>query len=200
MTRRNPWNGYGGGDQMPLAGYATLLGAWVGLFGSVGYGLARRRMLPRLRGRDIALLGIATHKITRIATKDWVTAPLRASFTRYDGSLGSGEVKEKSRGRGLRRAMGDLLTCNYCTGPWVAGALLAAWARAPDATRTVAVLFTAVATSDFLHETYDNLRSSRKLVEARKSRDEAEQEVAAAERDERASPLLQTPASAQGPA
>ncbi len=185
---------------MPLAGYATLLGAWVGLFGTFGYRLARRRELPRLRGRDLALLGVATHKITRIATRDWVTAPLRASFTTYGGSLGSGEVREKSRGRGLRRAVGDLLTCNYCTGPWVAGALLAGWAKAPNATRTVAALFTAVATSDFLHEIYENLRSSRKLAEARSSRDAAERELATAERDVRGAPLVQTPASAHGTA
>ncbi len=185
---------------MPLAGYATLLGAWVGLFGTLGYRLARRRELPRIRGRDLALLGVATHKITRIATRDWVTAPLRASFTRSGGSLGSGEVSEKSRGRGLRRAVGDLLTCNYCTGPWVAGALLAAWAKAPDATRTIATLFTAVATSDFLHELYENLRSSRKLAEARRSLDTAEREHAVAEREARRQPLVQTPVSAHGTA
>lgn len=183
---------------MPLAGYATLLGAWVTLFGTLGYRMARRHELPRLRGRDLALLGIATHKITRIATRDWVTAPLRASFTTYRGSLGSGEVSEKSRGSGLRRAIGDLVTCNYCTGPWVAGALLAGWAKAPAATRTVAALFTAVATSDFLHEIYENLRSSRKLAEARSSLDTAKRERPAAERDIRRAPLVQTSVSGEG--
>lgn len=160
MSRWNPWREYQGGDEMPLAGYAVLLCAWVGIFGTLGYRLARRRELPRLRGADLALLGAATHKITRIVTKDWVTAPLRAGFTTYGGSLGSGEVKEKSRGRGLRRALGDLLTCNYCTGPWVAGALMAAWAKAPEATRAVAALFTAVTASDFLHEGYEKLATT----------------------------------------
>lgn len=155
---------------MPLGGYAALLAAWATLFGGVGARLARRRRLPAPGPGELALIGIATHKLTRIITKDWVTAPLRAPFTTYQASSGSGEVEEKSRGAGLRRATGDLLTCNYCTGPWVAGALLAAWGAAPRAARTFATLFAAVAASDFLHEAYENLRSSRKRLEAQARR------------------------------
>ena len=164
MAVRGPWAGYGGDQEMPLGGYAALLGAWSVIFGSLGFRLARRRRLPQPRAGDIALLGIATHKLTRIVTKDWVTAPLRAAFTAYGGSAGGGEVEEKSRGTGLRRAIGDLLTCNYCTGPWIAGALLAAWAEAPRAVRSVGSLFAVVAASDFLHEAYENLRSRRTLA------------------------------------
>lgn len=146
---------------MPLAGYGVLLGAWTALFGGVAGALARRRALPRLGPGDVVLLGVSTHKLTRIVTKDWVTIPLRAPFTTYVASRGSGEVDERARGSGLRRAVGDLLTCNYCTGPWVAGALLAGMARAPRLTRSVASLFAAVAVSDFLHEAFENLRDRR---------------------------------------
>jgi hypothetical protein len=104
---------------------------------------------------DIALLGVATHKLTRIVTKDWVTAPVRAPFVRYEGSAGGGEVKEKARGRGLGKAIGDLLTCPWCTGPWVAGALMAGLVSRPRPTRVVAAAFSAVAVSDFLHQVYE---------------------------------------------
>jgi hypothetical protein len=146
---------------MSLGGYATLLGAWAAIFGSAGAALVRRRAIPRLGGSDIVLLGLATHKLTRIVTKDWVTAPLRAPFTAYLGSAGSGEVHEKSRGSGVRRALGDLLTCNYCTGPWVAGALLVGWGFATRVTRAFASLFAVVAVSDFLHEIYEAFRARR---------------------------------------
>jgi hypothetical protein len=162
MGRIGPWAGYGGDEEMPLGGYAVLLAAWGAAFGSAGARLARRRALPQLGAAELALLGFATHKLTRIVTKDWVTAPLRAPFTAYRGSAGSGEVHESSRGSGLRRALGDLLTCNYCTGPWVAGVLLVAWGEAPRAARAFASLFAAVAASDFLHEGYDALRARRR--------------------------------------
>jgi hypothetical protein len=162
MKRLRAWEQYGGEDEMPLGGYAVLLVAWAAGFGAAGVRLARRRAIPHVRGADLALLGIATHKITRIVTKDWVTAPLRAPFTTYRESAGSGEVREKSRGTGLRRAVGDLLTCEYCTGPWVAGALVAAWGNAPRVARAFASLFAAVAISDFLHEGYETLRARRR--------------------------------------
>jgi hypothetical protein len=146
---------------MSLGGYAALLGAWVAIFGTAGAALVRRGALPRLGAAEVALLGVATHKLTRIVTKDWVMAPLRAPFTEYRDSAGSGEVHEKSRGRGLQRALGDLLTCNYCMGPWIAGVLLVGWGYAAKVVRAFATLFAVVAVSDFLHEIYEALRARR---------------------------------------
>lgn len=144
----------------PLAGYATLLGAWTGLYGGLLLAGHRGDHLPeRIAAEDIVVLGIATHKLTRILTKDWVTSPLRAPFVRYEGSAGGGEVEEEVRGRDLRKAIGDLLTCPWCTGPWVAGALLAGLVSRPRATRMVAAGFSAVAVSDFLHHAYQAAKS-----------------------------------------
>lgn len=145
----------------PLRGYATLLAAWSVTFGSLLAAAAATDRLPsRIDPADVILLGVATHKVTRILTKDWVTAPLRAPFVRYEGSAGSGEVREKARGRGLRRAVGDLVTCPFCTGPWVAGAFLAGLIARPRVTRTVAAAFSAVAVSDLLHQAYGAARKA----------------------------------------
>lgn len=150
-----PFSGYSD-VHTPLAGYATLLGAWTAIYGSLLVAADRDGRLPeRIPPADIVLLGVASHKLTRIVTKDWVTAPLRAPFVRYEGSAGGGEVKEEVRGRGLRKAVGDLLTCPWCTGPWVAGALMAGLVSRPRATRVVAAAFSAVAVSDFLHHAYE---------------------------------------------
>jgi hypothetical protein len=117
--------GYKGGEEMPLTGYATLIGVY-------NAALAAALLAAKQSGRDLPdrasfsgllLLGIATHKLGRIITKDWVTSPLRAPFTEYRKSEGGGEVSEKSRGEGLQRAVGDLLTCPWGIAPWVAGAL-----------------------------------------------------------------------------
>jgi hypothetical protein len=144
---------------MPLGGYAALLRACAALFGGIAASLSSRRARPLSAG-DVALVGVATHELTRIVTRDWVTIPLRAPFTEFVGS-GSGEVDEKARGTGLRRAIGDLLTCSPCTGPWVAGAFVSSMAFAPRATRAVASVLAAAALSDFLHEAYENLRVPR---------------------------------------
>ena len=60
------------------------------------------------------LLGIGTHKLTRIIARDQVTAPFRAPFTRFEKFAGSGEVEENAHGSGLRGAIGELVSCSYC--------------------------------------------------------------------------------------
>lgn len=159
-SESGPFEGYSE-VHTPLGGYATLLGAWSAIYGGLLLTAERRDALPeRIAVSDVLLLGVATHKLTRILTKDWVTAPVRAPFVRYKGSAGGGEVNEEARGRGLRKAVGDLLTCPFCTGPWVAGALVAGLLTRPRATRTLAAGFSAVAVSDFLHHAYAAVASS----------------------------------------
>ena len=70
--RVGPWRSYGG-EEMPLAGYGALVASWSAIFGGVAAALARRGSLPRAGLGDVLLLGVATHKLTRILTKDWVT-------------------------------------------------------------------------------------------------------------------------------
>ena len=160
----SPFKAYGGGQEMPLEGYVWLLGAFgVAAVSVVAAAAATGRRLPeRASAGEIALIGVATHKLTRIVTRDWVTAPLRAPFTRYEKSLGSGEVQESSRGEGVQRAIGDLLTCPFCTGPWIAGALFSGLVFSPRLTRLIAATFTSVAISDWLHNAYGILHEARK--------------------------------------
>src|SRR5438477_3557388 len=151
----SPWAGYTDKPgEMPLAGYTILLAAYGGIFGALFGNLLSRTDVANPRPADAVMLGIATHKIGRIITKDWVTSPLRAPFVEYVESAGGGEVKERSRGTGLRRAVGDLLTCPWCIAPWVAGALYSLFLINPRAARLVTSGFTSVAVSDFLQHAY----------------------------------------------
>jgi hypothetical protein len=140
-------------EPTPLGGYATLLGVWSA--GMVGFLAAFSDRIPRrLSWGDFALMSIATHKLARIVTKDWVTAPLRAPFVQYEKSIGGGEVSEKPRGEGMRKAVGDLVTCNWCIAPWIAAGLGAGFVLSPRITRFVATIFSAVAVSDTLQHVY----------------------------------------------
>jgi hypothetical protein len=149
------------GEELPIEGYATMLGVFVGLFSAFA-GLARLRgRLPRRLGAsDIVLLGVATHELSRVLTRARVTIPLRVPFTRYEGSDGAGQVREEARGHGLRRAVGNLLTCQFCTGPWVAAGLSASLLFFPRVTRLASGIFAISAISDFLHQGYAAARNA----------------------------------------
>ena len=63
-----------------------------------------QKRLPRKFGvLDLALLGMATHKLRPIVAKDRITGILRAPFVSYIRSAGAGEVEEEPRGRGIQR-------------------------------------------------------------------------------------------------
>jgi uncharacterized protein DUF1360 len=119
--------------------------------------LARRggRELPeRIGGGDLALIGVASHKLSRLISKDKVTSPLRAPFTELEGSGGPSEFEESSRGSGARKAIGELLICPYCLGLWVVAAFSLGLLFAPRLTRFLASVFAALTISDFLQIAY----------------------------------------------
>jgi hypothetical protein len=66
-------------------------------------------------------------------------------------------VSEKPRGKGLRRSLGELLTCHFCVGQWVASFFTYGLVFAPAVTRLVASIFAVVTLSDHLHQTYKAL-------------------------------------------
>ncbi|KJK46871.1 hypothetical protein UK23_22210 [Lentzea aerocolonigenes] len=148
---------YADGERRPLLGYLASLcsyGALVGVATAVGR--QRGTRLPeRFSAGDTVLLALATHKASRLVTKSSITSVLRAPFTRYEEPAGLAEVKETVRGHGVRHAVGELVTCPFCSGVWMAGAFTAGLVLAPRATRLVMTALSAVAASDWLHLGYD---------------------------------------------
>jgi hypothetical protein len=119
--------------------------------------LAKRqgRELPeRVPAGELLLVGTASHKLSRLLSKDKVTSPLRAPFTELEGKGGPAEFEERSRGTGVRKAIGELLICPFCLGLWVIAGFSVGLLFAPRATRFVASLFAALTISDFLQIAY----------------------------------------------
>lgn len=143
-------------EPKPLGGYAVLTLIFTALVGGLFTARWRsRRGLPEaIPFRDIVLLGVGTFKLSRLITKDKVTSWVRAPFAQYAGSGGPAEVQEQPRGEGLRNAVGELLTCPYCAGQWVATVLLAAYLWQPRLTRTAASSLAIVTAADYLQQTW----------------------------------------------
>ncbi|GGK33470.1 hypothetical protein GCM10010124_27740 [Pilimelia terevasa] len=140
----------------PLAGYVGELAAYAAVLGLVGARVRAGGRLPRgLGAADVALLGAATHKLSRLLAKSSVTSPLRAPFTRFREPAGPGEVTEEVRLRHpAGHAVGELVTCPFCLGVWVCTGLAAGFVLAPRVTRTAAGALAAVTVADFLHLAY----------------------------------------------
>ena len=142
-------------DEQLLAEFAAMMTFYL-VSTAVLTGVAmREQRLPRRFGvLDVALLGVATHKLSRLLAKDRITGILRAPFVNYMRSAGAGEVEEEPRGRGIQRGIGTLISCPYCMGPWCATALGFGLLFAPRVGRFFVGILTAVTLSDFLHRGY----------------------------------------------
>jgi len=142
--------------ELPTHDYAALVAVFNGLLAIAL--LARkcsREPLPkRVEPQDLALFALATQKLSRVITKDKVTAALRAPFTEVEGKGGAGELEERPRGHGLRRAIGDLITCPFCFGTWIASGFIYGHIFTPRLARTIASIFAVAGLSDFLQQAY----------------------------------------------
>jgi hypothetical protein len=146
--------GYSHGQHRPLRSYALLTGGFGALFG--GFVIRNRDSMPdHVAAGDLLLIGAATHKLARLVAKDLVISFIRAPFTRYEGGgIVSAEVSEQPRGKGLRYALGELLTCPFCMGQWIVAGFVAGLVKVPGPTRVVASTFTALGIADFLQLAY----------------------------------------------
>jgi hypothetical protein len=148
---------YAHGQERPLKGYLAAAGTYAGLVATAaGVGrLCGARIPERIEGRDVALLGLATHKLSRMIAKDPVLSPLRAPFTTFEGTSGEAELSERVRGTGAKHAFGELITCPFCLAQWVATALTAGLVLAPRWTRLALSVLTAKAIADWTQFVYD---------------------------------------------
>jgi hypothetical protein len=136
----------------------VLMGAFAALAGgfSAWFRVSGRELPERMEARDLALVTVATHKASRLIAKDRVASTVRAPFTRFEHDAGPGEVSEAARGRGLRRAIGELVVCPYCVGMWISAAFAAGLLVAPRFTRWFAAVLAALFGADVLHVAYRN--------------------------------------------
>jgi hypothetical protein len=151
----------GESESTPFASYATLIVTFNVAFGGflIYTARSRRRVSVQMSPREIVLLGITAQRISRLITKSRATRVLRAPFAELRVS-DDGHADERPRGGGMRRALGELLTCPHCTGVWVAGGLTAARVVRPRETAVVAGAFTILSVAEAL-------QYASKAVEAR---------------------------------
>ena len=148
---------YRQGAERPLGGYVLVMTTFAAVVGLAGLAAALTgRGLPRrIAPYDLALITTGTHKLSRMSSKDAVTSPLRAPFTRYRGTGGPAEVMEEPRDDSpLRHAVGELLSCPFCLDMWVGTGFTIGLLFLPRFTRFVAATFTALTGADFLHLLY----------------------------------------------
>ena len=153
---REVYSGYSPGEDRPTGSYVVLMAVFTALAAAFArwFRFSGRQLPDHIDAGDLALLTVASHKASRLISKDRVTSGIRAPFTQYQDDAGPGEVSERPRGRGLRRAIGELLICPYCLGMWTSAAFVGGLLVAPRFTRWLASVLVAFFGSEMLQIAY----------------------------------------------
>jgi hypothetical protein len=122
--------------------YAALTTLYGALLGTVAVTTRGREPVPR---GEIPVLAAATFALSKLIVHEKVETWIRQPF------VDERDDRRRPKGRRLRYAVGELLTCTRCTGAWTALGLVALRLHAPEAGRTVATVLAASAGSDMLH-------------------------------------------------
>jgi hypothetical protein len=120
--------------------YAVLSAAYGALLAGTAVSARGREPI----GRDeVPILAAAAFTLSKLIVHEKVESWLRTPFV--------DETPERQpKGRRLRYAVGELLTCTRCTGAWSALGLVGLRLHAPSAGRTVAAVLATSAGNDFM--------------------------------------------------
>ena len=137
--------------------YVALVGLFFSLLGTL---VARERKQAQPfdpRSRDLALIALATFRAGRIAAFARVTEPFRAPVTEtVPDEFDAGETVV-AEGTGVRKAIGELVSCPLCVGTWVASALVYGLRVAPGPTRLVASILGVSGLAELLNASTEAL-------------------------------------------
>jgi hypothetical protein len=127
------------------ADYAVLSGVYGALLGATAISAREREPIPR---GELPVLAAATFALSKLVVHEKVETWIRRPFVEEapDGA--------RPRGRRLRFAIGELMSCTRCTGAWAALALAGLRLHSPATGRTVAGVLAASAGNDFLQAAF----------------------------------------------
>jgi hypothetical protein len=135
-------------ERPPYESYAVIAGTFAALLAGAGaLGRALGRDPQCQTALDFAVLGAAAFKASRTLAHDRVGSFIREPFV--EGEAYEGDEEEPA-GEGMRRAIGELVTCTRCVGTWTAAGLAATQVLAPRFGRLLTWSLAASAANDFL--------------------------------------------------
>jgi Protein of unknown function (DUF1360) len=128
------------------ADYAALSAVYGALLAGTAVSARGRDPIPHA---ELATIAAASFALSKLVVHEKVESWMRRPFV--------DEQRRRPRGRRLRYAVGELLTCTRCTGAWSALGLVALRTHSPAAGRTVAAVLAASAGNDLLQAAFQYL-------------------------------------------
>jgi Protein of unknown function (DUF1360) len=112
-----------------------------------------------ISGRELLPISAATFALSKVIAREKIGSWMREPFVEMDHG------ERKPRGRGLRRVVGELVTCTRCVGAWSALGIVGLRLAAPASGRIVTNVLAASAGNDWLQAGFKMLTASANRLE-----------------------------------
>ncbi|MFL5841488.1 MAG: DUF1360 domain-containing protein [Thermoleophilaceae bacterium] len=139
------------------ADYAAINLVWVSLVAGLLAATRGRASRDPITNKELIPISAATFAVAKAVARERIGTWMREPFV--EESEG-----QKPKGRGLRRALGELVTCTRCVGTWSALAVVGLRVAHPEAGRTVTMILASSAASDWLQAGFKLLTEQTNLV------------------------------------
>jgi hypothetical protein len=149
--------------------YATLSVVYGALLAGTAVTARGRAPIPN---QELPALAAASFALSKLVVHEKVESWVRRPFV--------DEERRKPKGRRLRYAVGELLTCTRCMGAWSALGLVALRLHSPAAGRTVTTVLAASAGNDLLQSSFKAICAHANATERAATAPRAVPEVRAA--------------------
>ncbi|MEX2195062.1 MAG: DUF1360 domain-containing protein [Thermoleophilaceae bacterium] len=102
------------------------------------------RVRAALEPRELPILFAATFAVSKAIARERIGVWMREPFVEQEGAV------RRPRGRRLRHAVGELMTCTRCAGVWGALGMVGLRVASPHAGRLATGVLATAAANDFL--------------------------------------------------
>ena len=162
-------NGDDNGRAVEPVDYAKLNAVYGTLFVALLVATRNRKQTDEaIPVRELVPLGAATFAVAKVIAREKIGTWVREPFVEQD------DGERRPRGRRLRRAVGELVTCTRCVGAWSALGIVGLRVADPKSGRIVTNVLAASAANDGLQAGFKMLTSEVNQVEQRVAREDRE--------------------------
>lgn len=141
--------------------YAAINAVFFGLLAAIAAAARSgpERTAAAVDRRDLPMVALATFSLSKVIARERIGVWMREPFVeRVDG-------QRRPRGRRLRHAVGELVTCTRCVGAWSAAGLVGLRIADPQAGRVVTGVLAASGANDFLQAAFRMLAEGSNVVQ-----------------------------------
>jgi hypothetical protein len=140
--------------------YAAINAVWISLAAALVVSSRGRAKKDPITNKELVPMAAATFAVSKAVARERIGSWVREPFVEE-------EHGQKPKGRSIRRALGELVTCTRCVGTWSALGVVGLRILNPEAGRTVNWVLASSAANDWLQAGFKLLTEQTNVVGSR---------------------------------